>query len=147
MPHFSIQIGLSGPLFDAWVGVSQARQDALKSANQPIPPLEKVRALLDTGASCTCIDPSVLTALGISPTGTTQMNTPSTGDKPQDVNTYDVSIYIVGATPPPLSLRTVAVAETLLLKQQGFHALIGRDILEAFVIHYNGPLKYITLSF
>jgi predicted aspartyl protease len=147
MPHFTIQIGPNGALLDAWVGVSQARAAALQTANQTVPPLQQIRALIDTGASATCMDPSVMNALGIAPHGTTLMNSPTTGGTPQPTNVYDVSIAIPGATPPPLWLNTVAVAESLLLQAQGFHALIGRDILAACVIHYNGPLKFITVSY
>jgi hypothetical protein len=93
------------------------------------------------------MDPSVLVALGIPATGTTLMNTPSTGSQPQAVNTYDVSILIPAASLPPLVLGTVAVVETQLLNQQGFHALIGRDILAGCVFHYNGPLGLITVSY
>lgn len=147
MPHFTIPIGPGGPLFDAWVGVSQAKGVALKAANLPVPNLQKARALLDTGASCTCIDPGVLNALALTPKGTTKMVSPTTGNMPQDVNTYDVSIFIPGVTSPPHVLQTLEVAECQLLQQQGFHVLIGRDILGSFIFHYNGPLKLISISY
>lgn len=147
MPHFTIQVGPGGALFDAWVGVSEARAAALQTAKQTLPNLQKIRALIDTGASGTCMDPSVINALGIPTRGSILMNTPTTGSAPQPTNVYDVSIVIPGATPPPLFLKTVAVAESQLLQMQGFHALIGRDILGAFVMHYNGPLKFMTISY
>ena len=148
MPHFSIPIAAAGgALLDAYIGVSQARRTALTAASQPAPDSQRVRALLDTGASCTCVDPIILTALGIPSTGTTQMNSPTTGANPQTVNVYDVSIGIPGATPPPFFLGTVAVAEAQLLQVQGFHAIIGRDILASWVIHYNGPLSLVTVSY
>ena len=147
MPHFSIAIGPGGPLLDAIVGVSQARLAALTAASQPMPSAQRVRALLDTGASCTCVDPSILAALSIPSTGTTLVNSPTTGSSPQTVNVYDVGILIPGATLPPLFLSTVAVAELELLQVQGFHVLIGRDILASCVVHYNGPLKLVTVSY
>lgn len=134
-------------MLDAYVGVSQARNTALQLAKQRIPTPEKIRALLDTGASCTCIDPSVLKALGIPPTGNVLLNTPSTGSEPHTANVYDVSLAIPGATSPPLFLHTIAIAETELLAKQGFHALIGRDVLENCVFHYNGPVKILTVSY
>jgi len=132
---------------DAFVSVSHARQTALQTAGQPIPKPQTVRALLDTGASVTCLDSTILTNLNIPPTGTTLMNTPTTGSTPATVNVYDVSILIPGATPPPLFLHTIAVAESQLFQSQGFHALIGRDILGACVFHYNGPLNLLTVSY
>ena len=147
MPHFAIPISPNGPLFDAFVRVSKSRFDALHTAKQTVPPAQQIRALLDTGASASCLDLSVITALGIQTTGTTQISTPSTGNTPQTVNLYDVSILIPGPVPPPLIFNTVAVAGCELLQAQGFHALIGRDILSVCVFHYNGPLQQITVSY
>lgn len=56
-------------MLDAFVTVSAARSTAMTAAGIPVPGLQQIRALLDTGASCTCLDPTVIAALGISPTG------------------------------------------------------------------------------
>ena len=88
-----------------------------------------------------------MAALGVPITGTVLVNTPTTGNTPQVANVYDVGIMIPGATTPPLFLGTIAVAESLLLQSQGFHALIGRDILASCVISYNGPLNLVTVSY
>lgn len=147
MPHFTLQIAPNGPLLDAYINVSQARATALQVAHQTIPGAQKIRALLDTGASHTCVDPSVLVALGIPPHGTVPILTPSTGNTPHDADVYDVSILIPAATPPPHVLPTVAVAGCHLLQAQGYHALIGRDILQHWVVHYNGPAGILTVSY
>ena len=149
MSNFTLQITPNGPILDAWVGVSQARRTALETAKQPIPQLQVIRALLDTGASHTCLDPSVLTALSIPPHSTIQVLTPSTGNIPYEANVYDVSIVIPGAakTDPTYTLPTIAVAGCELLQAQGYHALIGRDILSGWVVHYNGPMGLFTVSF
>jgi len=134
-------------LLDAYIGVSQGRRAALLAASEPVPDPQSARALLDTGASCTCVDPSVLARLGIPSTGTTLVNSPTTGTSPQTVNVYDVSIWIPGAIPPPFFLGTVAVAESQLLQSQGFHILLGRDILAYCMVHYSGPLNLVTVSY
>ena len=79
MPYLTLQIAPGGPLLDIMVGVSQARSQALQKLNLPIPSPVQVRGLVDTGASCTCIDPGALNHLGLSATGISQMLTPSTG--------------------------------------------------------------------
>ncbi len=129
------------------MNVSKARYEALQTAKQPTPVGEKVRALLDTGASVSCIDPSVVTALSIPPHGTCLLNTPTTGDTPQTVNLYDIGIGIPGSTAPPLVFETVEVAESDLFRRQGFHMLLGRDILARCVFHYNGPGNGIIVSY
>lgn len=147
MPHFNVQITPLGAIIDAWVGLSQARVQALQTAKQPVPNFVQIRALVDTGASHTGMDPSVMSALGLTPTGTIQVNTPTTGNQPATANTYDVAIVIAGTTQPAHFLRTVAVSECQLLQAQGFHAIIGRDILQSFTMFYNGPGGFLSLSY
>lgn len=131
-------------MLSAVVGVSEAREGALKRTGQPIPPLVPIRALIDTGASCTCLDPSVVTALNLTPTGSVSVNTPSTGTTPHTADQYDVGLAIPIGT--PLILRTIPVVASELLPQ-GFHALIGRDILEQCLFVYNGKDGFFTLAF
>src|SRR5947209_20480662 len=132
MPHFTLQVSASGPVLDALVGVSQARRTALLAAGQTVPNVIHIHALVDTGASNTCIDPGVLTGanptgLELTPTGTVSMTTPSTGTTPHVADQYDVSLLVPHPTLNPLILPTIAVASVELLNAQGFHALIGRD--------------------
>ena len=106
MSHFTLPVSAGGPILDAFVGVSAARQMALEAVGQPVPALVRIRALVDAGATATCIDPTV-----------------------------------------PATLPTIPVAAVDLLLSQGFHALIGRDILRNCVFHYNGSTGLFTLAF
>src|SRR6266702_2828657 len=94
MPHFTLQLSTQGPLLDAVVRISHDRHLALTAAGLVVPNPVPIRALVDTGASATCVDPSVLTALSLSPTGNTSMITPSTGATPISVDQYDVSLSV-----------------------------------------------------
>jgi len=145
VPHLTLPIGQGGPVLDIVIGVSQARQNALTANKQPVPPSVRIRGLVDTGASCTCVDPSILASLQLSPTGTTTMHTPSTGASPGTANLYDASIVLVH---PQLSLTffNQAVAESV-LAVQGIHALIGRDILAKCLLTYDGQSKLFILAF
>lgn len=149
MPHFTLPVTPSGPLLRALVGVSASRRQALVAANLPVPPPVPITGLIDTGASGTCLDPTVLAQLGVTPTGVVSVATPSTGATPHQAQQFDVSLFIPGSTPhqPPLSLGAVPVIESSLLAQQGFHALIGRDILSLCVMVYNGDGGFFTLAF
>jgi predicted aspartyl protease len=136
-------------MLNAVVGVSNARRTALLSTQQAVPNAIPIRALVDTGASGTCIDPSVLDALGLTPTGSTQVCTPSTGTSSHTADLYDVSLFIPGAnqTQPPLTIANLPVMSAQLLVSQGFHALIGRDILARCLMTYNGVLGQFTLAY
>jgi hypothetical protein len=144
VPLFSLQVQPLGPLLSAVVGVSEAREEALRQMGQPVPPLVPIRALIDTGASCTCLDPSVLATLKLSPTGSVSVNTPSTGLTPHTADQYDIGLAIPNGI--PLILRTIPVVASELLPQ-GFHALLGRDILEQCLFVYNGKDGFFTLAF
>jgi hypothetical protein len=145
--HFSLQIAAEGPILSALVAVSEARHAALKAAEQPIPAPVPIRALVDTGASCTCVDPSVLAALNLTPTGQAFLNTASSGQTPHSADVYDIAFAIPTGDRVPLFLRNVPVVATELLDAQGFHALVGRDILEHCVLIYNGDIGFFTLAF
>lgn len=130
------------------VGVSTARRAALVAENRPVPVDIRVDALVDTGASCTCVDPHVLSRLGLSPTGTALMQTPSTGDTPIETAQYDVGFKIITAVPEDaLRLGTVPVVASDLFKAQGFSVLLGRDILSRCLFQYDGMKGTFTFAY
>lgn len=149
MPHFSLQILPQGPLLTAYIGVSHTRRSALQALNQPVPAVVQMQALVDTGASNTCVDPSILQTLALTPTGVATVNTPSTGNQPHTADQYDVSIFVPGAsaTHAPLVVPNLPVICAELLQSQGFHALIGRDILALCLLVYNGTGGVFTVAY
>ena len=128
--------------------MSEGRLHALMAANEPIPQMQIIRALIDTGASFTSVDPSVLAALNLTPTGTIDIVTPSTGQGTHTADTYDV-YFKIGAGPndTPLSISNLRIASCDLFLKQGIHALIGRDILQRCIFIYNGAISMFSLSF
>lgn len=132
----------------AYIGVSQARRDALVAAGKAVPAVVPIAsALIDTGASCTCIDRSAIATLGLPPTGVANLHTPSTGAMPHNTPQYDVQLIIPGPTPghPPLVFPTVPIIESD-FSAQGIQALIGRDILQHCVLAYVGA-GFFTLAY
>jgi hypothetical protein len=82
-------------------------------------------ALIDTGASGTCIDTETATEMGLPVIGMAKMTSASHHEV--DAPVYAIQIQIVGL---PLALqvpRTLGAA----LKAQGLIALIGRDVIAA----------------
>ena len=148
MPYFTRQIDAKGLLVNIVFNVSAARASALTLAKQPIPSIFNAQGILDTGASCTCIDPSVIAALGIPPTGKATMVTPSTGEGEVIVDQYDIGLAIYSTLDkPPLRFASLPVVESNLLARQGFHALIGRDVLSQCILNYSGADGTYILAF
>ena len=148
MPHFTLSIDVAGPVVNAGVAVSEGRRNALAAAGQAIPAMQYIRALVDTGASFTSIDPQVLAALNLTPTGTIEIVTPSTGHGTHTTDTYDVD-FTIGAGPAdtPLVIPNLRIAASELFLRQGIHALIGRDIMQRCILIYNGEMNWFTISF
>jgi hypothetical protein len=147
MPHFTAGFSLGAPIVDLILGVSEARLNALQAAGLPWPTPRSIRGLVDTGASHTCVDPAVLTALQLSPTGSVPVLTPSTGSIPIDADTYDVSLIIPNLGQAGLIMKNMQVTATDLLAAQGFHALVGRDVLSHCILICNGSQSTFSIAY
>lgn len=147
MPHFTREVSPNGPIVGVIFAASEARRAALTAAGKAHPNPVPGVALLDTGASCTCIDPAIARQLELSPTGTTGILTPSTGATQHETEQFDIAMVIPGPDGAmPLVLQTVPVVSCELYQTQEIHALIGRDILNRCVFVYNGA-GFFTLAF
>ncbi|MBL8230603.1 MAG: aspartyl protease family protein [Bryobacterales bacterium] len=145
MPHLTLPISTSGPVVDVVISVSSARREALIAANMPVPQPVPIRALVDTGASGTCIDAGVMRSLQLSPTGAIPIHTPSTGGQPHQANTFDINLTLCH---PQLTMtkQNIPVTEAH-LAVQGIHGLIGRDVLRSCLFVYDGQGGVFALSF
>lgn len=135
-----------GPTLEFYIGVSVPRANALTAAGKQVVPPILVRGLVDTGASCTSVDPSILTALGIVSTGTVPVHTPSTTSvAPHLANQFDISIILAHAK-LSWQFHAVPIIESQ-LQHQGIQALIGRDILQNCLLTYDGQAGLFALAF
>ena len=145
MPFLNASIQEDGLIVTVGIALSTARAEALKRAGlAPVAPIW-VTALLDTGASCSVIDTSVVRSLKLIQAGTVEGHTPSTSANLQTYNLYDVCLAFAKPQVKIMSLN-LPVAEASLVSQ-GFLALIGRDVLQHCLLVYNGPSKAFSLSF
>jgi hypothetical protein len=102
--------------------------------------------LIDTGASGTCVDTTLLAPLGLTPTGSVPVQTPSTNGVPVQCPQYDVMLIIPGAGGVPLTFQAFPVLCTD-FSTQGISGLIGRDVLALCSLFYNGVTGQYNLSF
>ncbi|MCG6553078.1 MAG: hypothetical protein L7F77_12195 [Candidatus Magnetominusculus sp. LBB02] len=94
--------------------------------------------LIDTGATITAVDASIIESLGLLPIDRGVVLTPQ-GSAEQDI--FSLRLTLSG-----LTTANVSKAFGSKLKEQGFIALIGRDILKHCVFVYNGTTGSCSLS-
>jgi hypothetical protein len=120
-------------------------QMQLRKAKRPVPAPLSVRALIDTGASGSAIDPNIVSRLGLFTTGRTLVHTPSSGSNYVERDQYAVSLYL-GSQPGETAGYTLSVIETP-LASEGFIAIIGWDILSKCVLFCDGPQRTFRLDY
>ena len=76
------------------------------------------------------------------------MITPSTGSTPKLADQFDISLIILAAlNMAPLIHHNIPVVESELLAMQGFHVLLGRDVLRGCLLHYDGLGGLFSLAY
>ena len=130
-----------GPILELTVGPTTtlapepgARQP---SRHRPLP----VVAMIDTGASVTVIAPSVVRALGLRSMGAVLIHTPA-ATRPIAMRQFPVSISF----PSGVRLSPLRAVEAPLGDSQ-LGCLIGRDVLAAAVLVYDGRAGEFSLTF
>ncbi len=129
-----------GPIVQAIIGIGTAFSEELAHQGIASPGPVAGSALIDTGASTTCIDDSIAWSMGIPSLDKVLISSASHPATQQHV--YAVTLEIVGS---PIRLE-VPRAVGASLQSQGLIALIGRDFLQHCTLHYNGVIGAVTLS-
>jgi hypothetical protein len=135
----------AGPLMQVQVEVPQALAAYLSKQGQPIPAPQSGWALIDTGATRTCVDRDVLTKLGVQPTGTVKTGT-AAGQVEQLLFPAKLSFPVAGnfqiefGSVIAVDLRGQTIAGTNVV------VLVGRDVLSRCLLVYNGPAGIFTLA-
>jgi predicted aspartyl protease len=96
-------------------------------------------ALIDTGASVTCVDNQVAADLQLPVVDVAQMTSATHSNHPCNIHPILITI-------PPNVQFSAPRAMGAQLAPQGLIAIIGRDILQICTLFYNGAAGQITLS-
>lgn len=127
---------------------SAPRVAALTAEGQPLPNPVVAKLCVDTGASLTAIDTTILTQLALTPRGKVPVHTPSTQGLPHQADQYDVGITIHGMVQGIVchTIQTLPVIDGV-FKAQGIDGLLGRDVLALARMTYGGPDNWYGISF
>ena len=129
-----------GPIVQIILGIGKTFAEPLQQQGIALPVPASGNALIDTGASTTCIDDSVAQKMGLPAIDVVTMASASHASTQQNV--YSIQMQIVGS---PIMVE-VPRAIGANLQSQRIIALIGRDYLQHCTLHYNGLTGAITLS-
>ena len=140
MPILRGTVEAEGALVDVLFGWSATAVGQLRARLRPIPQAITARALLDTGAEVSCLDPSLVQALGLPWRGPTPAIVPAAGGltfRPQ----HDIALTVLhpsGSARDNLVIGDLIVLEVPLVAL-GYQALVGRDVLAKCRFLYDGP--------
>lgn len=121
-PHLAIVI--SATTFE----VREGRSAGLDFPEWP------VRALIDTGASLTIINPQIAATCKLKQTGRARIN--AVGGEAGEYPEYAAAISFPDSELP--SLHATRVVACPIIRQPFYSCLIGRDILEKWLFLYDG---------
>ena len=135
-PASALQI--RGPLIQVSVTVEQNFGKGLIAQGKSLPAPRSGLALVDTGASNSCIDEQVAKELGLPVIDVAIMQSASHEKHPCNIYPVQIMTPIVTLNAP----RAMGAA----LATQGILVLIGRDVLQSCTLFYNGPAGQFTLT-
>jgi predicted aspartyl protease len=136
----AIALTQRGPIIQVTIGVEQNIAQQLLSQGMPLPQPVPGLALIDTGATSTCIDEDVAKQLNLPVVDVVTIASASHAETNQNV--YPALIEVVGIAIKFNALRAIGVP----LTAQGLQVLIGRDLLQHCTLFYNGVTGSFTLS-
>lgn len=129
-----------GPIMQVEVSIPDELAQYFTENNMPIPsPLTGI-GLIDTGASITAVDVSIIQQLGIQPVGISNVYTPQ-GSTQQEL--FPIKLAFIGGPPITINFSSVLGSELI---NQGIIALLGRDVLSNCILIYNGTAGHFSLS-
>lgn len=132
---------LVGALIKVEISVPNKIASVLTENKRKIPNPFTGRALLDTGASKTCVDDAILKKLRLPPVSRVNVCTPS-GTAQQLA--YPVKLDFPGSPIPTIEFNSVLGSK---LRNQNIDVLIGRDILCQCLFIINGVQGNFSLAF
>lgn len=144
MTLLSGRVSEAGLIVDLEVSQTPQERAALIDSGLPITAPVIIPALIDTGASESALDYTVVEGLRLEYWGSVPVLTSTTDPDGENRDEYGAQ-FVLGRQPNSLILVTGVIAANYATR--GYLALIGRDVLCYCVLTYYGPKGEFTLSF
>lgn len=125
---------LQGPVIDILISTTRPELEEGRAIGLEYKELP-VKALIDTGAALTIINPQIASTCKLSQTDWSKIN--SVGGKAGEYPAYGAAIHFPGSDLPGFDV--IRVVACPIVRQPFFSCLIGRDILRKWLMTYDGP--------
>lgn len=122
----------NGALVEVTIGVPASYASQLQSQGKPIPPVQTVKGMVDTGASISTVSDAVSSAAGLQQVGSVPIGgVGGMSERPIFAASFALPKY--GVKVDPIEVGGVSIP------MPGVDILVGRDILKALHLDYEGP--------
>lgn len=128
-----------GPIIEIIICHPQPIIQQLKKEGKQ-PPAFKAIALIDTGATSTCISSEIVDKLGLLSFDVQEVHT-AAGKSEQYL--YDIGVGLPVSQPNTLAVQAPCAD----LSEQPFQVLLGRDVLSMCTLFYNGTDNSFVLHY
>ena len=135
---------VAGPILNVEVSLPGSLAEILSEKGDPIPAPAAGWALLDTGASRTCVDGETISGLGVNPIGLVPVGS-AAGQAQHSLYPARLRFPAEGLDIDFSSVVSVDLTGQA-VEGQPITALIGRDLLARCMLVYNGPGGFFTLA-
>jgi hypothetical protein len=141
-------LAAAGALFSVEIQLHPSIAQALTQQGQAVPGGVPGMAMIDTGASGTCVHEPILRQLGINPVAVVQGLT-AAGAVQQSVYPARLVFLTTGWLLDVPNVVGVDLSGQVaqIVPQQPIVALLGRDLLSAWTFSWNGPGGFWTVAF
>jgi|SRR5271165_3552170 len=136
----------TGPLVSVEIGIPTALKQYLSEKGLAIPAAVSGFALVDTGAFATAVDDSVFVSLGVSHIDEIHTETPH-GAGTSKIYPANVSFPGMNVTDMPMERVVGSTLKWKTPDDKEIIMLMGRDLLQYFLLVYNGPSSDVTLCY
>lgn len=147
MRWLTFDIGPAGPIIPVTFGVTEPMRLALTRAGKASPAPVSVPMLVDTGASHTFVEQTILSErLGLSMRNRYRFHSATTAPgSPDECAAFDASVTLGSLADN--TLWRVGAIEIMGSREGRSYGLLGRDVLERLHMEWRGPAGVVRLGF
>ena len=138
-PEVKEKLRRDGALVQIQISIPTVLADQMRAQGQTVPPPQIAVGMIDTGASISTVSEAVAQAAGLQQVGSVPISgVGGTSERPVMSCSFGLPEYGVVVDPAEIVVVTI--------NAPGFEILVGRDILQALELKYQGPHGLFNLT-